>query len=391
MKRSLTFFLILVLCSLCALGATNILRSDRISMHYPSTLSEEAAARLLANREAALAYAEESLGCQVTDRITYIITASGGGGRGSATHVEYGLTDRILRQFEDDQALSPTFLGCHEEIHTVMFTCWGRGAFMLSEGLAMYLDLGYRGGIDNTLISRGLLELDLLPSVEDVPRLYLTFNKFNMGNTLSIYYGGGSLVEYLIVTYGLEAFMELHKHSRRPDDFAGASPRILGLSLSDLECDWHAYIRTETEGRERAAQLLPDTLTWHPELRAQWKSLGELSREWPDVLGRSAVYEDVEHARSDAVEELQAATSDQAADSAYQRYQCTTAQMALVLKTWLEAATAYRDFLQSRDELTIPEQAQLLRKALDNYTIVGDEALIRTVESEFIELQSRRQ
>ena len=391
MKRSLTFFVILVLCSLCTLGATSILRSDRISMHYPSTLSEEAAARLLANREAALSYAEDVLGCEVQQRITYVITASGGGGRGSATHVEYGLSERILRQFEDDQGLSPTFLGCHEEIHTVMFTCWERGAFTLSEGLAMYFDLRYRGGIDNTLIARGLLELDLLPSVEAIPRLYLTFNKFNMGNTLSIYYGGASLVEYLIVSYGLEAFMELHKHSRRPDDFAEAAPRILGLSLIEIESNWHAYVLAETEGRSRAAELLLDTQTEDPELRAYWASLGELSRKWPNVLGRSEVYETARDVRSEAVEELQAATSHQAADLAYQRYECATAQMAHVLKTWLEAATAYRDFLESRVELTIPEQAQLLRKALDNYSIVGDDALVGIIQTELSVLRSEQQ
>ena len=385
----IAFAVALPLVSVSVLGATSTIRGERIRLHYPSTMSEEAAARLLANREAALSYVEQALGCTFPERMTLTFhqSAFGGGGRSFTSSIEFVISHRMIEEAETAVELSERFLGCHEETHVVVFNCWGRGASALNEGLASYLDTCYRGGLDYTLIARALLDQDGLPSLDRLPFLIMT-DRFTMDQYLAIYLGGASLVEYLISTYGIDAFREFYITSKRPPDFAESAIRQYGRNLDELETGWHAHVRAETEGREHAAQLLLDTQTGDPELQALWTALGELSRKWPNVLGRSEVYENARDVRSGAVEELQAATSDQAADSAHQRYQCTTAQMAHVLKTWLEAATAYRDFLESRDELTIPEQAQLLRKALDNYSIVGDDAMIEAVESELIELQS---
>ena len=83
-ERIVTLILITVLFSVCAFGATNILRGERISLHYPSTMSKGAATLLLANREAAVVYAEEALGCVLKARISTTIQISvfGTGGLG---------------------------------------------------------------------------------------------------------------------------------------------------------------------------------------------------------------------------------------------------------------------------------------------------------------------
>ncbi len=384
MKRKLALFLITTLISICAFGSTSMLRSDRISLHYPATMSEEAAERLLADREAALAYAEDMLGCEVGHRITFIVVASmfgsSGGSRGSSTHVEYGLSLRSLQEFESDPAISPRNLGCHEEVHAVVDACWGRKSFALNEGLAVYIDASYRSDSDNGLIARGLLERNLLPSVASLPRLYLTFNRFNMGNYLTIYKGSASLVEYLISTYGMAAFLEFYLASGSELDLAEASVNLYGRSLSQLESDWHAHIRTETDGRELAAKLCVETFTPASELWEISAALRTMAQKNPRVFGRSDVYEKALDTRNASIDALQAATTDLEAKSAYQSYLCVEKQVVYACETWLKAATTYHSFLESRSALSIPEQSQLLRQAHDEYCIVGDELMVERVK-----------
>lgn len=379
-ERIVTLILISVLFSVCAFGATNILRGERISLHYPSTMSKGAATLLLANREAAIVYAEEALGCVLKARISTTIQISvfGTGGLGGYGGTSFGLPLYMIEEFEAAQVLPPSVLGCHEEVHTVAASCWGSSApSVLKEGLATFLDRQYRGGSDYLLITRGLLDSGELPSLENLLTLSLA-SRSTLQQYLAIYLGGAALIEFILANHNMEKVHAFYTADLRATILPEAIRDLFGCSVDELETSWHTYIRDCTDGREFTAELLIEAILQSNELSPLTMELGKMYRARPRFLGRSELCESAYRGLGSYYSKLENAETPEEAELALGQYFCSVEQAEYLLGTWLDAVDSYR---QARTEEGNPiAQIQSLRRALDRYRIVGDTLMVGILE-----------
>jgi len=375
---TLAVFLMTILPAFaCAAQESAVLRGERITLIYPSVLSPETAALLLENRERALAYAESALDGTVNDPITVTIRASLFGG-GADNSILFDLPLRMLERFEATGSVPATTLGCHEETHVVANASWSTSACTaLTEGLAVFVDGQYRGGTSYHLATLGLLargELPLLGRLLDrvwAPRLTAT-------GIMTLYYGGASLVAFLIDSYGIDALRTFYELTWLPSSYIAEDvSRLYGCSLSEFEAAWHAYVLDATGGRALAAELFVEAVVLQSGLYGLMTSLEQMRVRSPAAVGRSAVCErilDVLRSRLGAIHD---AADNLTAESAYVLYRGAVTSSEKLVSTWLRAANAYVAALGLEAGST--EYLRLLIEAEEGYTIVEDQLMLDRV------------
>jgi hypothetical protein len=182
------------------------------------------------------------------------ITGTGWNGWGDAPGKNFGVVARA--------ECAPVFR--HEAMHVVSLWLWGhplgpqgepgsptdsgifaRGGW-LREGIAAaaedrYLSYSYRGMAAQWLAEGTLLPLDTLE------------HAFYRADDLAAYLQAGSLVQYLLGTYGPERFRMVWREG------VNAFDRAYGRTRSQIETEWHDWLRaTPATERPRSIQVARD-------------------------------------------------------------------------------------------------------------------------------------
>lgn len=119
----------------------------------------------------------------------------------------------------------------HEFVHLLTQQEWGRSKNWLVEGIAVYSDNGWDGKNLEKLCREYQQSHRLIP-IRDL----LKSNDFNSFDTQVSYPQCGSLVKYLILTYGWEKFLQLWKNPNLK--------KIYNLTETELERDWKDFLQT---------------------------------------------------------------------------------------------------------------------------------------------------
>ncbi|MEE8593994.1 MAG: hypothetical protein V3T03_07705 [Candidatus Bipolaricaulota bacterium] len=361
----------------CLAQQREMLRGDRITLLYPSSLSPLIAERFLNNREQALVFAESALGSKVDERITVSIYTSlfPGGGVAFIASIEFHLSLSLLEQFEAPGSVPATTLGCHEETHIVAYyASWGTAATAMKEGLAVYLDGQYRGGATYHLTTLGLLSRGEIPPLDRLLRRVMA-PRSSVTDIAAIYSGGASFVAFIIDSYGMETLRAFYAVSWRPLSYLAEDVlKLFGQSLAELEAEWHDYVRRETRGRTYAAELLIDTSIDLSVLINLMGSVEQMVLLDTPAVGRSPLCEQIAQQLYEHRRAVYEAGDDTAVEWAYLRYRAALVFGGKLLATWLSAAEAYTQALSL--EGNEPEIQRLLNIALAGYSAVEDTIML---------------
>lgn len=120
----LSVMVLLTLFPLRGIGQeVSILEGRRITLYYPTLVTQECAELFLERQEQALAFVEECLGVTCERQIAVLVEEDlfgwrGAGGRETATYYFSGPQLQYLAQ-APAEALGEFNLGCHELVHVV--------------------------------------------------------------------------------------------------------------------------------------------------------------------------------------------------------------------------------------------------------------------------------
>ena len=397
-RAVVVLWLFVALCTATAHGSpwsNQVAYSTEITLTYPTLIGSEAANALLADREEALAFAEETLGGQLIRRLLITIkptlltswglTEPTDGGGAIAFHVPVF----ALERFETDGTSPFDFAGCHEEVHAVANHLWEANQFgtlpALSEGVATYVEELRRGtklhhAVAGALQATGLLyDVDLLlggcPLDENAALMQLNY-----------YYAAASLVEFLIEEDGLTAFSELYGvewvqwDPRHPDkepveaDPAGEVLRIYGRTVGEIDTDWKTWISAHWEGSTSEAEVFVEAFT--SDLRVLDGLVPELEEYWASypyrLIGPSTEAASRYESLTDSVYALAHLRGDPL-EAAYDEFRESLDQLHAMLTGWLEAIHAYEGALElETSEGDSARLVGLLETAEADYRLAGD-------------------
>lgn len=119
----------------------------------------------------------------------------------------------------------------HEVVHLLSSQNWGNTHTWIAEGLAVYSDNVWNNQTLDALCYKLEENQELIPLKKLIKN-----KKFNTFNSQISYPQSGSLVKYLITTYGWKKFMEFWK---KPN-----FNKIYHLNENEIEMHWLEYIKT---------------------------------------------------------------------------------------------------------------------------------------------------
>ena len=147
----------------------------------------------------------------------------------------------------------------HEVIHALTYPI-GRPPALFEEGLAVAYDWRFalEEGEVHALAQGKLVQQELLP----LPSI-LTTRDFQADDSITAYIEAGSFVKYLVDAYGPDKMQSLFATLPRYGDvqeIEAAFGEIYGQSISEMESEWRAFLRTwrppERPSLERKISLL---------------------------------------------------------------------------------------------------------------------------------------
>jgi len=375
--------------------STQILSGARVLLNCPTLISVDAARALLADRERALAFAEETLGGQLFRRLIITIepTLLTSSGLSEPTEGGGAVTFRIpvftLERFETDGTSPFEFAGCHEEVHALANHLWEANEFgtlsTLGEGVAVYVEELRRGAELHWAIAGALQKAGFLYDI-DLLLGGCPLNEEAALAQLNVYYAGATFVEFLLETYGLDPFSELYSVEwfrsdwQAPDaglieaDPAEEIDRIYGRPIAEIDTAWRASIASRWDGSAAEAELFVRAYT--SDVRILDEPVRELEEYWASyayrLVGSSSpaarLYEEIVHAVFDLVY-----LRGDVLEAAYSDCRARIDRLHEMLAAWLDAIHAFElaeDIARSDAELA--EIIPLLETARAGYTLAGD-------------------
>ena len=124
-------------------------------------------------------------------------------------------------------------LAVHELTHIIFRNNWGRQSSFLNEGIAMYAEAISIKSDESNRITKNFLNMGTLLPLEKLVDLQIGADK---NFTQMGYAASGSFIEFIITKYGQKRFLELWKSG-------GEWHSVYGKKLSDLESDWHKWLK----------------------------------------------------------------------------------------------------------------------------------------------------
>ena len=378
--------------------STQILSGARVLLNCPTLISVDAARALLADRERALAFAEETLGGQLFRRLfitieptlltSWGLTEPTDGGGAIAFHVPVF----ALERFETDGTSPFEFAGCHEEVHAVANHLWEANEFgtlsTLSEGVAVYVEELRRGTELHWTIAGALQKAGFL---YDVDRLMEGSSQDDPLRVihLNVYYGGASLAEFLIERYGMEAFSELYGVEwirwdvRHPEggpveaDPAEEILRIYGKTAAEIDAEWQPWVASHATGTVSDAETFLQAFV--SDIDPLDADVTELEAHWAAsplrLVGPSPLVAGLYESVTDALYALPALHGTALAE-AYSAFRTSLDRLEVLLAEWLVAIHAYDEALELASEDGDAEQITTLLEAAEaGYRAVGDEVM----------------
>jgi len=391
----------------------HIVRSENFTLNCPTLISQEAAVRLLEEREHALAFVEEYLGLELRQTILLYIEPvlfsvsaradADSDGRGTIT---FFVPASELIAFETQtESMIQRHMGCHEEVHILANSRAAANQFgppsCLGEGLAEFIDSRCRGVTHSASTAEALFATGLLFSLEDL----LTMDDPEVDPQVAmknVYHGGASLCEFLIDRHGLDAFLDLYGvtwfdfqvtgspvEETRADAHA-AFQQSLGQSMGEVDAQWRASfgpssMMDDSEQRELRAALQKSA----PHLADPIFALEDYWLQAPyRLVGPS---ESVAKLCLDLNAALVGLPSYRGTELSDQLTACDQliSELEWMLGHWLEAVHAYRAALDLGPEAASEALLPPLQRALDGYTYAGDTYMAEQVQNWIQEIESR--
>jgi hypothetical protein len=406
-RRVLFVVAALVLGTLIVNGApwpTRVVSSARILLNYPSLISSDTARALLADRERALAFAEETLEGELFRRLIVTIEPTLFISMGHSEPTEGGAAITFyvpacaLAWFESDGTSPFEFAGCHEEVHAVAEYLWLGSdlrfgtLYALSEGVAVYVEELRRGTELRHSIVRALQASGCL---YDVDRLLAEDWQDDSPEIvkLNVYYASASLVEFLIETYGMESLSELYAvewqqlivHGVRTQiveaDPAEEMFRIYGKTMRQIDTEWQTWIAADATGSPADADVFLRAYT--SDIKRLDAAVVELEEVWSAspfrLVGPSSLVGGLYDQIADALYALADLHGD-ALTAAYDAFLESLDRLDGLLATWLDAIHALEEALPLIGEGEVSEQVvDLLEVAKAGYKRVEDTHMLDRV------------
>jgi|GEM_PF-2078324 len=203
------------------------LERERITISYPTWLSDEGIERFALIREYALSYAETALGIPFEGRVHYRLRTGIFGYRGVFTaegvNATVDLTIPFGTDFETDEDIGAlaVSLSCHEEVHAVIssYHNWDDGlarsvCSALMEGIAVVVSDAHMNMTTSKVIGQGLLAEGKLLGIRELlcVRNIISEDQDRAQKyveDLNRYYAGAWLASTLITRHGIAAVLEL--------------------------------------------------------------------------------------------------------------------------------------------------------------------------------------
>ena len=390
----------------------HIVRSENFTLNCPTLISQEAAVRLLEEREHALAFVEEYLGLELRQTILlyiepvlFSVSARADADNDGGGTITYFVPASELIAFETQtESMIQRHMGCHEEVHILANSRAAANQFgppsCLGEGLAELIDSQYRGVTHSASTAEALFATGLLFSLEDL----LTMDDPEVDPQVAmknVYHGGASLCEFLIDRYGLDAFLDLYGVTWFDFQVTGSTVeetradakaefrKALGLSLQEIDAQWRASFERfsamdDTEQHalrgalQKSAPHLADPILklenyW---IRAPYRLVGPSESVVSLCLDLNAALVGLPSYRGTELRD-QLAACDQ-----------LISELERMLGHWLEAVHAYEAAVDLGPEAASEALLPPLQRALDGYTYAGDahmadqsQAWIREIEA----------
>lgn len=216
------------------------LRGEAVRVHYrPDTFAARHVVALTRSADAAVRRAVEVVGIEHYDRPVDVFFFD--------TRDQLIDFVRVPATGYADWASSSVFLVCnptwrafdtHEITHVVSIDTWGVPAepvWWIREGLAVYADGRCRDHAVRALAAEYLRRGEL-PHARDL------IDRFSEVGEMPGYLGGGSFVEFLYDTYGVDAVRKIWQRG------GDAIEPVLGTSLDDLDARWRESLRRVDPG-----------------------------------------------------------------------------------------------------------------------------------------------
>lgn len=215
------------------------LETPRMRIHYqPGTYPESHINELRDLLDQALTNVETRLGTRLNGMVDIYLAGTLFEGDDATLRGSSLSKDRQTFILADGSgtAYEMSYFVTHELTHLVAWNTWGSpSSTMLSEGLATWdgrRELEEGGAVPYEQICLGLYAANQLPDLPAIDRTYQVFQghiqyRFN-------YFASACFVDYLVQTYGLEAFSRLYHTSDYQD--------IYGKSMGELTSDWRAWL-----------------------------------------------------------------------------------------------------------------------------------------------------
>lgn len=382
--------------------STLIVSGARVLLNYPSLIDAEAARALLADRERALVFAEETLGGRVFRRLIVTLepTLVSTGGFSEPTDGGGAITLYIpahaLNRFASDGTSPFAFFGCHEEVHAVANHLWlnsGLGTlYGLSEGIATHVEELHRGAELRHSIARALQVSGCLYGVEQLLSLYSPDGPVEVVQ-LNVYYAGASLVEFLIETYGMERFAELYGVEwvrfdvrNAESGFIEADPaeevvRVYERTMAQLDDEWQVWVAAHASSSPADADVFLRAVG--PDVKRLEAAVLELEEIWRtsafQLVGPSARVGGLYDRITKAVYALADVHGD-ALSAAYDAFLQSLDRLDGLLNAWLAAVHAMEEVLPLIDAGEVSERVlDLLEAAESGYKAVEDTYMLDRV------------
>ncbi len=142
-------------------------------------------------------------------------------------------------------------IGPHEDAHLISFIINAPKSYFITEGLAMYFDETW-WGVDNDIWSSYYKETNNDLSISKL----LNNQEFDNYNCEITYPIAGSFTKYLILTYGIDAYLELYRVKDEPSD--NDFKRIFNLTLQEIETSFWQKISKVNYNLETIKPLLDE-------------------------------------------------------------------------------------------------------------------------------------
>ena len=215
----------------------SVWKGERFTLHY--TPGTEAAAHVqeVAGMVArALDHIERSLGVRLEGRLDVYVAGTLFAPPDQALRGRSFSARRQLFVLYDGTGnpADQQYIVTHELTHLVAWNTLGRpSSALLSEGLAVYVGMIHIAGsahLPPEVFCTAYEQAGQLPRLSAAPRF--EGHIYDLPN----YYAAGCFVRYLVDTYGMAKLGPLYSTG----DYAG----LYGRSLSELEAEWTAHLRT---------------------------------------------------------------------------------------------------------------------------------------------------